>query len=79
MKLDRIAIVAGAVLAAGCSAKSGDDTGGVADCGVTIDETVPADSSTDAYYRADIEIHLSDADDTTTVSVTDASGAAVSG
>jgi hypothetical protein len=32
-------------------------------CGVGIDETVPAADATDAYYRADIEFHLDDADD----------------
>ncbi len=33
-------------------------------CGVTIDEVVPRDGSTDAYYRGDIEFWLDDPDTT---------------
>lgn len=76
----------------GCSDK-GDDTGtggtgdgGVGDggtgaCEVEVDSNFPADGTTDAYYRTTIEFELSDPDPTgtPTITVADASGAAVAG
>lgn len=52
------------VLSIGCPPKN--DTGDTqpdTSCGITIDETVPEDGATDAYYRADIEFVLDDVDD----------------
>jgi hypothetical protein len=36
-------------------------------CDVTVDSTVPTPDSADAYYRGNIEFHLSDADSTATI------------
>lgn len=49
-----------------------DDDDGEIDppCEVFVEETVPASDSTDAYYRADIEFHLSDPDPTATIVTT---------
>lgn len=84
--MERISWALTAALALGaCSDKGGDDTGtnstnNQPSCDITVsDSTVPSDGQTDFYYRAAIEFHLSDADSTAEVSLTDSSGAAVDG
>jgi len=48
----------------GVSCGEKEDTGPTEQpCGVGIDETIPADGATDAYYRADIEFQLDDPDE----------------
>lgn len=61
----------------GCPSDPAKDSGGGDDtdtntggCTVTIDETIPVDGSVDAYYRGDIEFHLSDADTTASIDTT---------
>ena len=44
------------------------------DCDVTIDETLPPNASSDAYYRAPVELHLSEPDPSARV-IADFSGA----
>jgi hypothetical protein len=48
-------------------------------CGVTIDETFPADGSSDFYYRGTLAFELSDDDDTASLTVEGADGSAVDG
>ena len=48
-------------------------------CGVTIDETLPADGAADFYYRGTLAFELSDDDDTASLSVEGADGTAVDG
>jgi hypothetical protein len=71
---------------AACSGKGSEDTaGGGGDgtdgggCQVTVSNAVPGDGSTTAYAQADIEWAISEADSSATITVTDASGGAVSG
>ncbi|MDP2316214.1 MAG: Ig-like domain-containing protein [Pseudomonadota bacterium] len=52
-----------------CSGDSAkDDTGPAPACAVTLEETVPVDAATDAYYRGAVEFPLSDPDPLATVS-----------
>jgi len=80
MNLRNLLLVAPAALLAACGGKT-TDTGDTAPqgCGVTIYESVPTTDAADHYYRAPVEFHLTGADDTAVASLTDASGAAVSG
>ncbi len=53
------------VLSIGCPpAKDTGDSMVDESCGVTIDDTIPEDGSTSAYWRADIEFELDDPDET---------------
>jgi hypothetical protein len=70
----------------GCS--TGKDTGGngttggttgPAGCEVTISETVPAADTTDFYYQSNIEVMLSEADSTATVTLSDDAGNDIAG
>jgi len=75
-----------AALALGaCNKDKGGDTAGGGDtdsgnlaCDVTVDSTVPDSGAVDAYWQSDIEFHLSDADDTAVLALTQG-GTAVSG
>ena len=68
---------------AACNGDKSEDSGEVIDpgnpCTVEVSSTVPSADAVDAYYRADIEFHLSEADETASLTVTDAGGAAVDG
>jgi hypothetical protein len=68
---------------AACSGDKSEDSGDVVDpgnpCTVEVSSTVPSADAVDAYYRAEIEFHLSEEDETATLSLTDADGAAVDG
>ena len=48
-------------------------------CGVTIDETLPADGASDFYYRGTLAFELSDDDDSASLSLEGADGTAVDG
>lgn len=54
---------------------SGEDQG----CGVTIEETNPADGASDFYYRGTLAFELSDDDDSASISLEGADGTAVDG
>ena len=60
-----------AILAAltGCTSDKDLADSGLQACGVEIKESFPAAGSTDMYYRGEIEVHLSDADDTAVITV----------
>ena len=60
------ALSAIAIVAIGCGDK---DLDTAPPCEVGIDETFPAAGSTNAYYRAELEAHLTDSDPTATISV----------
>ena len=68
---------------AACNGDKDGDSGELVDpgnpCTVEVSSTVPSADAVDAYFRADIEFHLSEADETATLSLTDAGGAAVDG
>ena len=68
---------------AACNGDKDGDSGELVDpgnpCTVEVSSTVPSADAVDAYFRADIEFHLSEADETATWSLTDAGGAAVDG
>ncbi len=65
------ALCAIALAAIGCGDK---DLDTAPPCEVGIDETFPAAGSTNAYYRAELEAHLTDSDPTATISVDGVSG-----
>ena len=48
-------------------------------CGVTIDETFPADGASDFYYRGTLAFELSDDDDSASLALEGADGTAVDG
>jgi hypothetical protein len=62
----------------GCKDK-GDSAATQSGCTIEVDAEYPVDGQADVYYRADIEFSLSEADSSASISVTDSSGAAVSG
>ncbi|MCB9797011.1 MAG: Ig-like domain-containing protein [Alphaproteobacteria bacterium] len=59
----------------GCGEKEDSSADSVAPaCEVEVDETFPAANATTAYYRGEIEFHLSDPDDTAEITVDGVSG-----
>jgi hypothetical protein len=68
---------------AACTGDKSDDSGSDIDpgnpCTVEVSSTVPSADAVDAYYRADIEFHLSEVDETAALSLTDADGVAIDG
>lgn len=78
----------GALSLVACSGDKGDTGGGAEDgggsgddgeCSITFTHNNPGDGETEWYYKAALEVELSEADDTTDITVTDAGGAAVDG
>ena len=63
----------------GGSGSTGATTGSGGGCTVTISETIPGADATDFFYQSNIEVVLSEADSTATVTVSDDSGAEVAG
>ncbi len=71
-----------------CTGDKGTDTAGSVDsgtttgdqgCGVEIDDTYPVLEATDMYYMSNIEVELSDPDETATLTLQDSAGADVPG
>jgi hypothetical protein len=82
--MNRTLIALSALALVACKGdKSASDSGSSDDaansCGAIVSSSVPTDGAADAYYRADIEFAISEADASAVVTLTDASGAAVSG
>jgi hypothetical protein len=80
--MGRYSLVIAMLGLAACSDKA-EDSGTFIDpgnpCTVEVSSTVPSADAADAYYRAEVEFHLSEADSTANLSLLDATGAAVDG
>jgi hypothetical protein len=81
--MGRTALFAAVIGLSACSGDKSEDSGDVIDsgnpCTVEVTSTVPSADAVDAYYRSDIEFHLSEADATASLSLVDAAGTAVDG
>ena len=71
--LNRITVVALAALSlTACTKDEGEET--AAPCGVEISNTAPAAGNSNFYYRGDIRVTLTDADDTAEISIDGVTG-----
>ena len=77
MNKNHLALISALALV-GCKDK-GDSAAAQTGCTIEASAEYPVDGQADVYYRADVEFSLSEADSSASISVADASGAAVSG